>query len=155
MRGNIRPLPSSRIATRRTNSKFFDAELCSIGQTEFSNTLFTTKLGKRESDKFVDAPWKYTVEVSDAVISSPLDDRDVSAIYDATGLLLILGEPDSGKTTTRALSDSNDTSPSSTWSTWFLTAGEQERRGVGSHGSAAFGMQNQLVGRARSAKKCT
>jgi predicted NACHT family NTPase len=30
----------------------------------------------------------------------PLDDRDVSVIYDATGLLLILGEPGSGKTTT-------------------------------------------------------
>ena len=32
--------------------------------------------------------------------SGPLDDRDVSAIYDATGLLLILGEPGGGKTTT-------------------------------------------------------
>jgi predicted NACHT family NTPase len=29
-----------------------------------------------------------------------LDDRDVNSIYDATGLLLILGEPGSGKTTT-------------------------------------------------------
>ena len=57
-------------------------------------------LGKREIGKAVDAPWKYTVEVSDAVNSTHLDDRDVSAIYDATGLLLILGEPGSGKTTT-------------------------------------------------------
>jgi hypothetical protein len=57
-------------------------------------------LGKREDDKAVDAPWKYTVEVSDAANSAPLEDRDVSAIYDATGLLLILGEPGSGKTTT-------------------------------------------------------
>ena len=32
--------------------------------------------------------------------SGLLDDRDVSAIYDATGLLLILGEPGGGKTTT-------------------------------------------------------
>jgi predicted NACHT family NTPase len=47
----------------------------------------------------VDAPWKYTVEVADAANSAPLDDRDVSAIYDATGLLLILGELGSGKTT--------------------------------------------------------
>jgi predicted NACHT family NTPase len=28
-----------------------------------------------------------------------VEDRDVSAVYDATGLLLILGEPGSGKTT--------------------------------------------------------
>jgi DNA polymerase III delta prime subunit len=57
-------------------------------------------LGKRQFDKDVDAPWKYTVEVSDAMDSPPLDDRDVTVIYDATGLLLILGEPGSGKTTT-------------------------------------------------------
>jgi hypothetical protein len=57
-------------------------------------------LGKRQIDEAVDAPWKYTVEVSDAVSSEPLEDRDVGAIYDATGLLLILGEPGSGKTTT-------------------------------------------------------
>jgi hypothetical protein len=57
-------------------------------------------LGKRQIDTAVDAPWKYTVEVSDAVITTPLNNRDVGAIYDATGLLLILGEPGSGKTTT-------------------------------------------------------
>jgi hypothetical protein len=57
-------------------------------------------LGKRPFDKAVDAPWKYTVEVSDAPNSAPLDDRDASAIYAETGLLLILGEPGSGKTTT-------------------------------------------------------
>jgi hypothetical protein len=57
-------------------------------------------LGRREIGKAVDAPWKYSVELSDATASAPLDDRDVSAIYDATGLLLILGEPGSGKTTT-------------------------------------------------------
>jgi predicted NACHT family NTPase len=51
-------------------------------------------------DEAVEAPWKYSVEVSDSVNSPPLDNRDVSAIYDATGLLLILGEPGSGKTTT-------------------------------------------------------
>ena len=48
----------------------------------------------------VPAPWKYTVEVSDSMNSVPLDDRNVSEIYDATGLLLILGEPGSGKTIT-------------------------------------------------------
>jgi DNA polymerase III delta prime subunit len=57
-------------------------------------------LGKRSMDKAVDAPWKYTVEVADAANLARLDSRDVSAIYDATGLVLILGEPGSGKTTT-------------------------------------------------------
>jgi hypothetical protein len=56
-------------------------------------------LGKRQMPKVIDVPWKYTVEVCDAVISGPLDDRDINAIYYATGLLLILGEPGSGKTT--------------------------------------------------------
>jgi hypothetical protein len=57
-------------------------------------------LGMRHTDEFVDAPWKYTVELSDSVGSGPLVDRDVNAVYDATGLLLILGEPGSGKSTT-------------------------------------------------------
>jgi hypothetical protein len=57
-------------------------------------------LGKRKMDNAIDAPWKYTVEVSGAKDATLLDDRDVSTIYDATGLLLILGEPGSGKTTT-------------------------------------------------------
>jgi NACHT domain len=57
-------------------------------------------LGKRQVDEALAAPWKYSVEVSDSTNSPPLDNRDVSAIYDATGLLLILGEPGSGKTTT-------------------------------------------------------
>jgi hypothetical protein len=55
---------------------------------------------KGEISHAIDAPWKYTVEVYEATNPSPLDDRDVGAIYDATGLLLILGEPGSGKTTT-------------------------------------------------------
>jgi TIR domain/NACHT domain len=57
-------------------------------------------LDKRQVDKNVDAPWKYTVEVADLADSTRLDNRDVSAIYDATGLMLILGEPGGGKTTT-------------------------------------------------------
>lgn len=57
-------------------------------------------LGKQQIDKAVDAPWKYTVEVADAGTSPSLDDRDVGAIHDATGSLLILGEPGSGKITT-------------------------------------------------------
>ena len=57
-------------------------------------------LGTRQVDEFVDAPWKYTVEVSDAVNPPSLQNRDIGTMYDATGLLLILGEPGSGKTTT-------------------------------------------------------
>jgi hypothetical protein len=57
-------------------------------------------LGKQQRDEYVDAPWKYTVELSDAINAASLKDRDISATYDATGLLLILGEPGSGKTTT-------------------------------------------------------
>jgi hypothetical protein len=56
-------------------------------------------LGKREIGSAIDAPWKYTVEVSDAMNLGPLDDRDVSDIYDAAAFLLILGEPGGGKTT--------------------------------------------------------
>jgi TIR domain len=57
-------------------------------------------LDRREVPDAIDAPWKYTVEVSDGISSGPLDDRDVTVIYDTTGFLLILGEPGSGKTTT-------------------------------------------------------
>jgi hypothetical protein len=57
-------------------------------------------LDMRQVGNAVDAPWKYTVEVSDGMNFDPQDDRNVSAIYDAAGLLLILGEPGSGKTTT-------------------------------------------------------
>jgi DNA polymerase III delta prime subunit len=57
-------------------------------------------LGKRQVDEFVDAPWKYNVQVSDGIQTGALTDRSVSSLYDATGLLLILGEPGSGKTTT-------------------------------------------------------
>jgi hypothetical protein len=63
----------------------------------YNEVLIT--LEKRQVDNNVDAPWKYTVEVAGIADSTPLDDREVSVIYDATGLLLILGEPGSGKTT--------------------------------------------------------
>jgi energy-coupling factor transporter ATP-binding protein EcfA2 len=55
-------------------------------------------VGKREVKYAVEAPWKYNVWASDTT-NSPLDYQDVSAIYDKSGLLLILGEPGSGKTT--------------------------------------------------------
>jgi DNA polymerase III delta prime subunit len=57
-------------------------------------------LGKQQMDKAVDAPWKYTVELPYPADSPTLENRDISTIYDATGSLLILGEPGSGKTTT-------------------------------------------------------
>jgi hypothetical protein len=41
----------------------------------------------------VDVPCNYSVHLADVSNSARLDDRDVSAIYEATGLLLILGEP--------------------------------------------------------------
>jgi hypothetical protein len=56
-------------------------------------------LDKREVGDAVDAPWKYTLGVSDATNPTPLIDRDLNVIYDAMGLLLILGEPGAGKTT--------------------------------------------------------
>jgi len=83
------------ILRRRVNEYWIDGVL--------KNTLHNEvliSLGKREISDAVDAPWKYTVELSDSVSSGPLVDRDVNAIYDATGLLLILGEPGSGKSTT-------------------------------------------------------
>jgi hypothetical protein len=56
-------------------------------------------LGKQSYDQAVDAPWRYTVELRGSA-PTPLESQDVSAIYDVAGLLLILGEPGSGKTTT-------------------------------------------------------
>jgi hypothetical protein len=56
-------------------------------------------LGKRQVDEFVDAPWKYKAEFSDKVSPRLLPNRNVPGIYDSAGLLLILGEPGSGKTT--------------------------------------------------------
>ena len=57
-------------------------------------------LRKRKIDRAIDAPWKYQAQLSDSISPASLDDRDLNAIYDATGLLLLLGEPGSGKTTT-------------------------------------------------------
>jgi hypothetical protein len=83
------------ILRRRVNEYWIDGVL----KHSLHNEVLIS-LGKREIGDAVDAPWKYTVELSDSVSSGPLVDRDVNAIYDATGLLLILGEPGSGKTTT-------------------------------------------------------
>jgi len=56
--------------------------------------------GKRQIGNAVDPPWKETGEFPAAANSAPSDNRSLSAIYETTGLLLILGEPGSGKTTT-------------------------------------------------------
>src|SRR5262249_43902760 len=83
------------ILRRRVNEYWIDGLL----KHSLHNEVLIS-LGKREITDAVDAPRKYTVEVSDAVDSASLEDRDVSTIYDSVGLLLILGEPGSGKTTT-------------------------------------------------------
>ena len=57
-------------------------------------------LGKRSMDEAVDPPWKHTVELPSQRRHLLLQDRNISTVFDATGLLLILGEPGSGKTTT-------------------------------------------------------
>jgi hypothetical protein len=56
-------------------------------------------LGKRPMDEAVEQPWRYAVEFS-SQRSVLLKNRNIDTIFDATGLLLILGEPGSGKTTT-------------------------------------------------------
>jgi len=57
-------------------------------------------LGKRPIDEAVEPPWKHVVELSSQRSQLALRDQNISTIFDATGLLLILGEPGSGKTTT-------------------------------------------------------
>ena len=57
-------------------------------------------LGKRPIDEAVEPPWKHVVELSSQRSRLLLQDRNITTIFDATGLLLILGEPGSGKTTT-------------------------------------------------------
>jgi hypothetical protein len=57
-------------------------------------------LGKRPMEEAVEPPWKHVVELSSQRSQLLLQDRKITTIFDATGLLLILGEPGSGKTTT-------------------------------------------------------
>src|SRR5271165_7076918 len=57
-------------------------------------------LGKRPIEEAVEPPWKHVVELSSQRSQLLLQDRNITTIFDATGLLLILGEPGSGKTTT-------------------------------------------------------
>jgi eukaryotic-like serine/threonine-protein kinase len=57
-------------------------------------------LGKRPIEEAVEPPRKHFVELSNQRSQLLLQDRNIITIFDATGLLLILGEPGSGKTTT-------------------------------------------------------
>ena len=57
-------------------------------------------LGKLPIDEAVEPPWKHVVELSSQRSRLLLQDRNITTIFDAMGLLLILGEPGSGKTTT-------------------------------------------------------
>jgi hypothetical protein len=82
------------ILRRRVNEYWVDGVL---KHSLYNEVLIS--LGKREIGQAIHAPWKYTVEMPDAANSAPLEDRDVRTLYDATGLLLILGEPGVGKTT--------------------------------------------------------
>ncbi|MCA9469751.1 MAG: TIR domain-containing protein [Nitrospira sp.] len=56
-------------------------------------------LGKKPMDEAVNPPWKNTVEIPKNRRHLLLKDRKINTVFDATGLLLILGEPGSGKTT--------------------------------------------------------
>ena len=69
----------------------------------FRNSLHNEvliSLGKRPVDEAVEPPWKQRVELPEQRLDLPLRDRNIGTVFDATGLLLILGEPGSGKTTT-------------------------------------------------------
>jgi len=57
-------------------------------------------LGKRSMDEAVEPNLEHVIEFSSQRSLLLLQDRRIATIFDATGLLLILGEPGSGKTTT-------------------------------------------------------
>jgi TIR domain len=56
-------------------------------------------LGKLPIDEAVEPPWKRVVQLSRQRSQLLLHNRSIATIFNATGLLLILGEPGSGKTT--------------------------------------------------------
>jgi predicted NACHT family NTPase len=57
-------------------------------------------LGKRSMDDAVEPTLEHVIEFSSQRSLLLLQDRRIATIFDATGLLLILGEPGSGKTMT-------------------------------------------------------
>ena len=57
-------------------------------------------LGKRPMDESVEPPWNSTIDLPKQRQQLSLSKTRIETVFDATGLLLILGEPGSGKTTT-------------------------------------------------------
>jgi predicted NACHT family NTPase len=57
-------------------------------------------LGKKSMGEAVDPPWNRTIELPKQRTHFSVSDTRIETVFDATGLLLILGEPGSGKTTT-------------------------------------------------------
>ena len=57
-------------------------------------------LGKKPMGEAVDPPWNRTIELPKQRAHFSVSDTRIETVFDATGLLLILGEPGSGKTTT-------------------------------------------------------
>lgn len=57
-------------------------------------------IGKKVKEKAVEPPWKYVAPLPSGLHGLLLHNRNITTLFDATGLLLILGEPGSGKTTT-------------------------------------------------------
>ncbi|MBL8051801.1 MAG: TIR domain-containing protein [Nitrospira sp.] len=57
------------------------------------------ELGKEVKEQAVELPWKYVAPLPSALRELLLHNRNIITLFDATGLLLILGEPGSGKTT--------------------------------------------------------
>jgi hypothetical protein len=57
-------------------------------------------LGKRVMDEAVEPPWNSIIKLPSQRNHLSLNHNRIETIFDATGLLLILGEPGSGKTTT-------------------------------------------------------
>ena len=87
--------PSSFVLLDRVKETWVDGVL--------RNSLYNEaliSLGKRPIDEAVEPPWKHVVELSSQRSRLLRQDRNITTIFDATGLLLILGEPGSGKTTT-------------------------------------------------------
>ena len=57
-------------------------------------------LGKKPMGEAVDPPWSRTIELPQQRTHFSVSDTRIETVFDATGLLLILGEPGCGKTTT-------------------------------------------------------
>jgi hypothetical protein len=57
-------------------------------------------LNKRAMDEAIEPPWNCTIDLPKQRHQLSLTDTRIETVFDATGLLLILGEPGSGKTTT-------------------------------------------------------